>query len=72
MTELVELIKKRKEAMYDGIVEQWHEHMDRAYEAQSESLKRQMEAAEKERRNGVLEQWDGPPPCRIARLWRRP
>ena len=43
MTELVELIKKRKEAMYDGIAEQWHEHMDRAYEEQSDSLKEQMQ-----------------------------
>ncbi len=45
MTALVELIKKRKEAMYDGIAKQWHEHMDQAYEAQSDSLKEQMQAA---------------------------
>ncbi len=42
---IVEFINKRKEEMYDGIVEQWHEDMDRAYEAQPESLKKQMRAA---------------------------
>ncbi len=68
MTELIELIKKRKEEFVQQI-DGW---ADRMYEAQPESLKRQMAEAQEKARLRVEADWDKAGERMEDMVWRDP